>query len=219
MLSRPSPRILSSLPILQSFRSSQPEVADVCVAWAQVPLTHKLSFTSHSEKIICYFLYGKEINYPFSPPATLSVVLPFLTILCRPSPFSLYSSLFVYRFIFPLHLLLTYTHKYTHTYIIHDIHDVITPILYPGFQRPYNDEDRLDTMLSSVDESYEDFVEKFVETHELREYSALLDALSKTCQKLLGSTATIHPRGTHRVSHEYLTSDIRFDSIRYFECK
>ncbi|KAK5801651.1 hypothetical protein F5H01DRAFT_372188 [Linnemannia elongata] len=52
-------------------------------------------------------------------------------------------------------------------------------------------EDRLDTMLGSVDECYEDFIEKFVETHELREYSALLDALSKTCQKLLGSTATI----------------------------
>ncbi|KAF9177165.1 hypothetical protein BGZ49_005748, partial [Haplosporangium sp. Z 27] len=57
-------------------------------------------------------------------------------------------------------------------------------------------EDRLDTVLSSVGESYEDFVEKFVETHKLREYSALLDALSKTCQKLMGSTAVTHPRGT-----------------------
>jgi hypothetical protein len=57
-------------------------------------------------------------------------------------------------------------------------------------------EDRLDTMLSSVGGSYEDSVEKFVETHELREYSALFDALSKACQKLLGSTTTIHPRGT-----------------------
>ena len=47
-------------------------------------------------------------------------------------------------------------------------------------------EDRLDTMLSGVGESYEDFVEKFVETYELREYSALFDALSKTCQKLDG---------------------------------
>ncbi|KAF9181537.1 hypothetical protein BGZ51_005375 [Haplosporangium sp. Z 767] len=55
---------------------------------------------------------------------------------------------------------------------------------------------RLDTMLSSVGESYEDFVDKFVETHELREYSTLFDALSKTCQKLLRSTTTTHPRGT-----------------------
>ena len=55
---------------------------------------------------------------------------------------------------------------------------------------------RLDTMLGSVGESYEDFVDKFVETHELKEYSALFDALSKTCQKLLCSTATTHPRGT-----------------------
>lgn len=64
-----------------------------------------------------------------------------------------------------------------------------------GFSDPTMVEDRLDTMLSSVDEAYEDFVEKFVETHELRDYSALLDALSKTCRKLLGSTATIHPWG------------------------
>ncbi|KAG9061598.1 hypothetical protein KI688_007177 [Linnemannia hyalina] len=56
--------------------------------------------------------------------------------------------------------------------------------------------DRLDTMLGSVGEPYEDSVEKFMETHELREYSALFDTLSKNCQELLGSTATILPRGT-----------------------
>ncbi|KAF9273030.1 hypothetical protein BGZ88_004150 [Linnemannia elongata] len=54
-------------------------------------------------------------------------------------------------------------------------------------------EERLETLLSSTGDSYEDAVEKFVGTYDIRDYSALFDALSKTCGKLLGSAVS---RGT-----------------------